>query len=67
MAWRVLNGWQWGANRDNAAKLHPDIVDYDELAESTKEKDRIVSRVIPALLRAGRLALRRRVSEGSGR
>lgn len=38
MSWRVLNGWQWGSPRDSAKLLHPDIVDYDKLAESTKDK-----------------------------
>lgn len=55
MAWRVLNGWQWGATRDNVRRLHPDIVDYDELAETTKDKDRVIVRAIPKLLREGRL------------
>ena len=55
MSWRVLNGWQWGSPRDNAKLLHPDIVDYDKLAESTKDKDRIIIRAIPRLLQEGRL------------
>jgi hypothetical protein len=59
MAWRVLTGWQWGSPRNNAAKLHPDIVPYEQLAETTKEKDRIIVRAIPELLRAGRLRVRR--------
>ena len=65
MAWRLLNGWRHGKKRDNAAKLHPDIVDYDELADTTKEKDRIIIRAIPALLRAGRLSLRRDAGAGA--
>jgi hypothetical protein len=60
MAWRVLNGWQWGLPRDNAKLLHPDIVDYDKLAESTKDKDRIIIRAIPKLLGEGRLRVVRR-------
>ncbi len=61
MAWRLLNGWQWGTPRDNETLLHPDLVDYDQLAESTKEKDRIIIRAIPELLRQGRL----RVTKGT--
>lgn len=55
MTWRVLSGWSWGDPRDNAKKLHPDIRDYDDLAEPTKEKDRVNIRVIPKLLAEGRL------------
>ena len=65
MAWRLLTGWQWGAKRDNAAKLHPDIVDYDHLAESTKEKDRIIIRAIPDCLKAGRIVVQRNLGEPS--
>jgi hypothetical protein len=57
MAWRLLNGWRWGAVRDQKALLHPDLVDYDLLAETTKEKDRIIIRAIPDLLREGRLQI----------
>lgn len=60
LSWRVLNGWQWGSPRDNAKLLHPDMVDYDKLAESTKEKDRIIIRAIPDLLRQGRLRVVKR-------
>lgn len=59
MAWRVLNGWRWASERNNALKLHPDLVEYDKLAESTKEKDRIIIRAIPDLLKAGRLRVRK--------
>jgi hypothetical protein len=55
MTWRVLAGWSWGAKRDNEKKLHPDIVDYDQLPEPTKEKDRVNIRIIPKLLTEGRL------------
>ena len=60
LSWRVLNGWQWGSPRDNAKLLHPDMVDYDKLAESTKDKDRIIIRAIPTLLKEGRLRVVRR-------
>jgi hypothetical protein len=59
MTWRVLKGWHWGAVRDNAKKLHPDLCDYDQLSESTKEKDRENIRVIPDLLKQGRLVATR--------
>jgi hypothetical protein len=55
MTKRVLDGWQYGRERDNAQKLHPDLVPYEQLAESTKDKDRVNVRCIPKLLAAGRL------------
>ncbi|MDR1221484.1 MAG: Ryanodine receptor Ryr [Tannerella sp.] len=39
-AGRIANGWQYGATRDDARKLHPCLVPYDELSESEKEYDR---------------------------
>jgi len=59
MTWRILKGWRWGAVRDNEKKLHPDICDYDQLSNATKEKDRINIRVIPELLERGRLVATR--------
>jgi hypothetical protein len=49
MTWRVLDGWAWGEKRDPVAKLHPDILDYDQLQDSTKAKDRANVKVIPTL------------------
>lgn len=54
MTWRVLNGWSYGSPRDNARKLHPDIVEYEQLNESTKEKDRIIVDALPKMLTKGR-------------
>jgi len=59
MTRRILDGWRWGDPRDNKKKLHPDICDYDKLADATKEKDRINIRVIPDLLKQGRLEAKR--------
>ncbi|MDR1114812.1 MAG: Ryanodine receptor Ryr [Tannerella sp.] len=39
-AGRIADGWQYGAARDDARKLHPCLVPYDELPESEKEYDR---------------------------
>jgi|GEM_PF-3184580 len=59
---KVLAGWKYGPKTTTQAELakgmpkfHSDIKDYDDLAESTKEKDRVNIRAIPALLREGRL------------
>lgn len=65
MTWRILNGWSFGDPRDNDRKLHPDIRDYDELADSTQNKDRVNIRVIPELLRQGHLMVTR-ASESEG-
>jgi ryanodine receptor 2 len=32
-------GWKYGKERDLAAKIHPNLVDYDELPEEEKDKD----------------------------
>ncbi len=57
MVWRVLNGWQYGSPRNNEKKLHPDIVEYEDLAESTKEKDRANIRAIIDMFRKGALRI----------
>jgi hypothetical protein len=37
---RISDGWTYGATRDDARKLHPCLVPYEELPESEKEYDR---------------------------
>ena len=39
-AQRLAQGWTFGPQRDDARKLHPCLVPYDELPESEKEYDR---------------------------
>lgn len=39
-AGRIADGWQWGEERDDARKLHPCLVPYDQLPESEKAYDR---------------------------
>ena len=39
-ATRIADGWQYGSTRDDARKLHPCLVPYDDLPESEKEYDR---------------------------
>lgn len=39
-AGRLAEGWRWGPERDDANKLHPCLVPYDQLPESEKEYDR---------------------------
>ena len=40
---RVSEGWQYGPQRDLAAKLTPQLVSYDELPESEREYDRAMA------------------------
>ncbi len=37
---RLLNGWQYGAIRDDRRKIHPCLVSFEQLPENEKEKDR---------------------------
>jgi ryanodine receptor 2 len=39
-AGRIADGWQYGEKRDDAHKLHPCLVPYEELPENEKEYDR---------------------------
>ena len=40
---RIKEGWKYGEVRDDANKLTPCMVEYDELPESEKEYDRNTS------------------------
>ena len=51
MASRICAGWVCGTPRNNKLKHHPLIVEYDELEEIEKEKDRDTARNLPALLK----------------
>lgn len=37
---RLEDGWTWGPVRNDQLHQHPNLVPYDELAESDKEYDR---------------------------
>jgi hypothetical protein len=50
LAIRELNGWRYGAERNDAAKVHPDMVPYADMAESRKDLDRAVVRTLPDVL-----------------
>lgn len=47
---RIRDGWSYGATRDDARKLHPSLVAYDELSEDEREKDRDAIRDLPRML-----------------
>lgn len=40
MADRIVSGWRYGPDRDDARRIHPHIRPYDELSETEKRKDR---------------------------
>lgn len=48
-AWRIdreLDGWQHAETRDNAQKLHPDLIPYADLTDEMQEYDRAKVREI---------------------
>jgi hypothetical protein len=51
---KVRNGWRYGPVRDDARKIHPLIVGWEQLDETERDKDREPVREIPEMLaRAG--------------
>lgn len=40
VAQKILGGWRYGALRDDARRLHPDMVPYEQLNEDVKAWDR---------------------------
>ncbi len=44
---RTAKGWRHGPIRDNDRKLHPDLVDWEDLSEDSRDKDRSAVRTIP--------------------
>lgn len=54
VAEKLRSGWRYGPLRDDAGKIHPLIVDWEELAEVERDKDREPVREVPEMLaRAG--------------
>jgi len=47
MTQRLLAGWRQGAVRNDAERVHPDLVPYAALADARRELDRAVVREIP--------------------
>jgi len=53
---RIAEGWRYGPQRDDAKRLHPDLVAYRHLPESEQTYDRETAQVVVAeLLRRGLL------------
>lgn len=54
---RYLNGWRHGASRDDALKLHPDLVPFDSLSRAIQDLDRMAVRATDAYLAQAGLAV----------
>ena len=52
MADRLRDGWVCGSLRDNARKVHPDLVPYGQLSEPVKQLDRDMVLEMVAAFRA---------------
>ncbi|MFM6830768.1 MAG: RyR domain-containing protein, partial [Novosphingobium sp.] len=50
MVAKLADGWRYGPVRDDAARLHPDIVPFDDLSEAIKDLDREQVRVITRIV-----------------
>ena len=51
---RIAQGWRYGAQRDDSAKLHPDLIAYEHLSEGEKKFDVEGAKAIVAeLIRLG--------------
>ena len=54
-----LNGWRFGSERDDAQKIHPNMVPYDDLSEADKQKDRDSVIEMTKILRAEGMVITR--------
>ena len=51
---RKADGWVYGKKRDNAKKIHPSLVPWEELSEEDKQKDvDVIQRIITLFDRIG--------------
>ncbi|MFI0397704.1 MAG: RyR domain-containing protein [Thiolinea sp.] len=51
---RIQDGWVYGEERDDANKLHPCLIPYEELSEIEKAYDRNTAReVLKVILASG--------------
>lgn len=47
---RLLNGWQYGPERSDTARLHPSLIPYDELDQYQKDLDRWQVEQLPKIV-----------------
>jgi len=48
---RLLDGWSWGKVRDHQKKTNPTLVDWEDLSENERDKDRQAVRGMPEILK----------------
>lgn len=46
---RLEQGWVYGPVLDRAAKIHPNLVDYDQLPHAQRVKDRLFMAIVHVL------------------
>jgi len=56
---KIKTGWKYGDPRDDAKKLHPSILPWEEISEGEREKDRMMVREIPDIVAAAGMTLAR--------
>lgn len=62
MAFKIENGWVYGEIKDDVAKTHPLLIDYDDLDEAAQIKDLLFVSIVLAL--TGESSLIELVEEG---
>ena len=56
---KFLAGWSYGQKKDPGKKTHPCLVEWKDLPEEEKEKDRAAVREIPQLLKSAKFEIYR--------
>jgi hypothetical protein len=54
---KLLDGWRLAEVKDEDRKRHPDLIGWEDLDETTRDKDRHYARRVPALLKAQGLVM----------
>ncbi len=57
---RLRDGWRFGTERDDAAKIHDSLVPWEELPDDIKKYDRDAVRLFPRILAQANLEVHRR-------
>ena len=64
---KLRDGWRYGPKRDDAARIHPLLVPWEELPEIERDKDRDPMRELPQMLaRVGLEIQRARAPDNTG-
>jgi hypothetical protein len=64
---RYDDGWRYGPVRDDTVKVHPFLVEWEQLPESERDKDRDAIRNIPEVLARAGLGVARLVTPRGSR